>query len=82
MSAYSFKAVKRSICMLAALVAFTGCSAEAWKRAAYETSENMKQQQCAEQLGSECSQRDSYEEYQRNRGDVFKTEQSSEVGPI
>ncbi len=51
-----------------------GCNVETWKRAAYETGENMRQQQCTEQLESDCSKREDYEKYQRNKSEVYKKE--------
>lgn len=74
MSTGSFNTAIRAFCLLAILIIFSGCSAESWKRTAYETAQNIKQQQCAKELRSECSQRDSYEEYQRKREASVETE--------
>ena len=60
--------VKVILCLLiGAVVALgQGCSAESARRTAYETVQNIGQQQCEKSLSSDCQERQSYEEYQRH----------------
>jgi cellobiose-specific phosphotransferase system component IIA len=50
------------------------CSSGQAKRTAFETMQNVREQQCHEQRGEldDCLDRDSYEEYQRQRNDTLK----------
>lgn len=52
---------------LAAIVLVSGCSSESAKRTAYETLQNVRQQECLKNLSSDCDKRDSYEDYERER---------------
>ena len=45
----------------------TGCSSDAAKRTAYETLQNVHQQECIKDMSSDCAKRESYEDYQRKR---------------
>jgi hypothetical protein len=44
-----------------------GCSGESAKRTAFETLQNMREQQCAQDLSGRCPPRESYADYQRKR---------------
>lgn len=58
-----------SICrtLLVCLGLLQGCTQEAFKRTAYETLQNVGQQSCDKDMGSECEHRQSYDDYQRQR---------------
>jgi hypothetical protein len=43
------------------------CTSDSLKRTAYETMENVRQQECHKDLSSECPERQSYEDYRRNK---------------
>ncbi|MEO8331942.1 MAG: hypothetical protein ABI479_05875 [Gallionella sp.] len=66
----------RFSCMLClAIVALTaGCSSDTAKRTAYETLQNVRQQECMKNLSSDCEKRDSYDIYQRNRKELESSE--------
>lgn len=49
------------------IVAMQGCANETAKRTAFETLQNMREQQCARDLSGKCPQRESYADYQRKR---------------
>ena len=60
----------RSICLLClALVALiSGCSSETAKRTAYETLQNVREQECLKDpSATDCGKRNSYEDYERQR---------------
>ncbi len=59
----------RSLCLAGAVVAAAGCSAEKAQRTAYETLQNVREQECLKSLNSQagCGKRQSYDEYQRQR---------------
>jgi hypothetical protein len=44
-----------------------GCSSESAKRTAFETLQNMREQQCEQDLSGRCPPRESYADYQRKR---------------
>jgi len=50
---------------VAGLLCAQGCTKEAMKRTGYETVQNIGQQQCEKDLSSDCTERDSYDAYQR-----------------
>ena len=56
----------RALC-LAIIVAAAGCSSDTAKRTAYETLQNVRQQECLKNPSSDCEKRESYEDYQRKR---------------
>jgi hypothetical protein len=43
------------------------CTPASLKRTAYETMENVRQQECQKDLSSECPERQSYEDYRRDK---------------
>ena len=55
--------------LLAALsiTAIQGCSSESAKWTAFETLQNMREQQCEKDLSGQCPPRESYADYQRKR---------------
>ncbi len=53
------------------------CSSESLKRTAYETMENVKQQECHKDLSTECPERQRYEDYQRDKEELERSEQHS-----
>jgi len=57
------------VIILAIMVLIAGCSSETAKRTAYETLQNVHEQECLKNpdSSSECSKRESYEDYQRQR---------------
>jgi len=48
----------------------SGCSSEAAKRTAYETLQNVSEQECLKNPSLDCERRQSYEEYARKRKDL------------
>ena len=58
--------VLRVIC-LASVALVTGCTAETAKHTAYETLQNIGQQQCEKSLSPDCDRRVTYDQYQRER---------------
>jgi uncharacterized protein YceK len=63
----------RVLC-LAIIVLVSGCSSESAKRTAYETLQNVRQQECLKNLSSDCEKRESYEDYQRKRKELEPSE--------
>jgi hypothetical protein len=55
---------------LAIIVSVTACSGDAAKRTAYETLQNIGQQECLEDMSSDCQSRESYDDYQRQRKEL------------
>ena len=59
----------RVLCLaIAALTA--GCSSETAKRTAYETLQNVHEQECLKNPAMDCGKRDSYEDYERKRKEL------------
>jgi hypothetical protein len=57
----------RTLC-LAIIALVSGCSSETAKRTAYETLQNVHEQECLKNPPAEnCGKRDSYEDYERQR---------------
>jgi hypothetical protein len=52
---------------LAIVVLIAGCSADTAKRTAYETLQNVREQECLKNPSMECGKRQSYEDYERQR---------------
>jgi hypothetical protein len=52
---------------LVGIALVSGCSSETAKRTAYETMQNVRQQECRKNLSSDCDKKDSYEDYERER---------------
>jgi len=44
-----------------------GCSSDTAKRTAYETLQNVREQECLKSPAMDCGRRDSYEDYERQR---------------
>jgi hypothetical protein len=64
----------RELCLAIALLV-SGCSSEAAKRTAYETLQNVREQECLKNpSASECGKRDSYDDYQRKRKEVEQSQ--------
>lgn len=59
----------RVSCM--AIIALTaGCSSDTAKRTAYETLQNVRQQECLKNPSLDCEKRESYEDYERKRKEL------------
>ena len=56
-----------AVLCLAIIALVSGCSSETAKRTAYETMQNVRQQECRKNLSPDCDKRDSYEDYERER---------------
>jgi hypothetical protein len=54
----------------AIIVILSGCSSEAAKRAAYETMQNVREQECLKNPAMDCGKRGNYEDYQRQRKEL------------
>jgi len=50
-----------------AITVLQGCSGESAKRTAFETLQNIREQQCEQDLSGRCPPRESYADYQRKR---------------
>jgi hypothetical protein len=48
----------------------SGCSTNSVNKTAYETLQNIGQQQCQKTMSSDCSKRESYDDYQRHRHEL------------
>ena len=48
----------------------SGCSSEMAKRTAYETLQNVHEQECLKNPAMNCGKRDSYDDYQRKRKEL------------
>lgn len=55
---------------LAMIAILSGCSSEAAKRTAYETMQNVREQECLKNPAMDCGKRGSYEDYQRQREEL------------
>ena len=63
----------RNLCYAVMLMLFQllqGCSADVAKRTAYETLQNMHQRECMQNPALECGQRESYDDYKRQRDEL------------
>lgn len=49
------------------IVLLTGCSADSVKRIAYETLQNVRQQECMRNPAQDCGQQESYDDYRSKR---------------
>jgi hypothetical protein len=58
------------ICILV-FFAFAGCSKEQTKRAAFETLQNIKSQNCDDRLVDGCEDGEKFDTYQRERQEVL-----------
>ncbi|MBU0680141.1 MAG: hypothetical protein KKD73_01845 [Proteobacteria bacterium] len=59
-----------TICILL-VFAFAGCSKEQAKRAAFETLQNIKAQDCDDRLVDGCGEGEKFDTYQRERQEVL-----------
>jgi hypothetical protein len=63
----------RALCMaIVALIA--GCGSDMAKRTAYETLQNIHEQECLKNPSLKCEKRESYEDYERKRKDLESPE--------
>ncbi|MEQ1601508.1 MAG: hypothetical protein ABL885_07045, partial [Methylophilaceae bacterium] len=56
-----------------AISGVSGCSSPSSKRTAFEILQNIGQQQCQRSLVSDCSKRQSFDDYQRQRSQGLQT---------
>jgi hypothetical protein len=56
------------------IVSIQGCSSETAKRMAFETLQNMREQECTRDLSGKCPARESYADYQRKRREAQSPE--------
>jgi hypothetical protein len=47
-----------------------GCSSDTAQRTAYETLQNVREQECLKNPSQDCGKRQSYEDYQRQRKEL------------
>ncbi len=57
----------RMLCLAGVIMASAGCSTETAKRTAYETLQNVREQECLKNPAMDCGKRDSYDDYRRKR---------------
>ncbi len=69
--------IKKITLMIVTFGAVLACTSESLKRTAYETMENVRQQECHKDLSSECPERQSYEDYQRDKEELENINQHS-----
>jgi hypothetical protein len=62
--------IKKIILLAIILGVVQACSSDSLKRTAYETMENVRQQECHKDLSSECPERQSYEDYRRDKKEL------------
>jgi len=62
------------IVFLIFVVLVSGCSSETAKRTAYETLQNLHEQECMKNPALDCDKRESYEEYERKRKSLESTQ--------
>jgi hypothetical protein len=58
--------VLRVLC-LALIALASGCSSDTAKRTAYETLQNVRQQECLKNMSPDCEKREYYDDYERKR---------------
>lgn len=56
------------------IVFLTGCSANSVKRIAYDTLQNVRQQECMRNLAQDCGQQESYDDYRSKRDKLTETD--------
>ncbi len=59
----------RTLCLLA-IILFSGCGTDLAKRTAYETLQNVRQQECLKNRSADCGKRENYEDYDRKRKEL------------
>jgi hypothetical protein len=57
--------IVRAACVTICLLSF-GCSSERAKRSAYESLQNREQMDCRKNPGSQCPEKQNYDDYQRS----------------
>ena len=57
-----------------------GCSADSAKRLAFESVQNLREQECNKDLTNSCSPRQGYDEYQRKRNQALKGTDQDQTG--
>jgi len=55
----------RVLLLISIIITISACSKESLKRAGYETLQNIQQLECQKNLALECSERESFDTYQR-----------------
>ncbi len=63
-----------SLLSIGIVLVIQGCSRELLHRTGYEILQNIREQQCQKELSSPCSERESYDDYQRNRTELLAPE--------
>jgi curli biogenesis system outer membrane secretion channel CsgG len=65
-----------SLLCLAIVALVSGCSSETAQRTAYETLQNVREQECLKNPDSrsDCGKHDSYDDYQRQRKELEPSE--------
>jgi hypothetical protein len=56
-----------TLSLMSLLIALQGCSSESFKRGTFETLQNYNRQQCLNDPAADCPERESYDDYQRQR---------------
>jgi len=62
------------VLLLGTMLVLGGCSSESAKRTAFETLQNLGEQQCTQGLSGKCPPRESYADYQRKRDEAQSSE--------
>jgi hypothetical protein len=69
--------IKKATLLIVIFGVVQACSSDSLKRTAYETMENVRQQECHKDLSSECPERQSYEDYRRDTEELESEKQRS-----
>jgi hypothetical protein len=65
--------IKKITLLTVILGVVQACSSDLLKRTAYETMENLRQQECHKELSSECPERQSYEDYRHDKEELERS---------
>jgi hypothetical protein len=69
--------IKKVTLLIIVLGVVQACTSDSLKRSAYETMENIRPQECHKNLSSECPERQSYEDYKRDKKELERSKQRS-----
>ena len=59
-----------SVLCMAIVALAAGCSVDTAKRTAYETLQNIREQECLKNPSADCGKRGSYDDYERKRKEL------------
>jgi hypothetical protein len=65
--------IKKVTLLIIVLGVVQACTSDSLKRSAYETMENIRQQECHKDLSSKCPERQSYEDYRHDTEELERS---------